>query len=555
MKLDEQVRVMQAAAAQGQTVARLHTGDPSIYGAILEQMRELDRLNIAYSIVPGVTSAFAAAAALGLEFTVPGDTQTVMFTRLAGRTPVPNTENLRSLAAHRSSMAIFLSAGMAGQVAAELAAAGYPADTPVAVVFRASWPDQLILRGTLADIAAKVDQAEITHHALIIVSPGLKAAARAESAPDSHLYGAAFDEADRAPTTAIISLTRAGTQTGQKLHSLLPHSVLYAPARFVDQPAEDIIPYTTSVRQTLQSAFQEHRALVCLMATGIVVRDLAPLLRSKHQDPAVVVLDEQGRHAISLLSGHKGGANALAGQVAHLLSGAAVLTTASDGQGLPALDLLGQDEGWRISRGEQMTAVIGALVNGEAVGVIQNAGSQSWWPDSPPPNLTRHPSLNSLREQKPAAALIITHQVVPPTVFEAIPHTVVYHPPCLMVGVGCNRGTPAAEILQAIDQTLNDAGLAAFSVAQLATIEDKADETGLLAAAQSRGWPLKLFSRAEIGGVTDVPTPSEWAQRALGVPGVAEPAAMLAARTDLLLVKKRKFPNVTVAVGLVNSGQ
>jgi precorrin-4 C11-methyltransferase len=557
MNLAEQIVVMAAAVQQGQIVARLHTGDPAIYGATLEQMRELDRRNIPYAVVPGVSSALAAAAALGIEFTVPGDTQTVIFTRLSGRTPVPETERLQDLAAHRTSLAIFLSAGMIGRVVEELQAAGYSPDTPLAVIFRASWPDQLIVRGVLVDIAAKVEQAEITHHALIIVSPALHAA-KSEAAPNSHLYGTAMLTAERQSTPAIITLTRQGTQTGLRLHKLLPDSVLYAPAKFVDapiSPSPNLTLYTTSVRQVLQSAFQEHRALICLMAAGIVVRDLAPLLRSKHSDPAVVVVDEQGQYAVSLLSGHKGGANALARQVAGLLGGTPVLTTASDGQGLPAVDLLGSEWGWIIGRSEQLTAVSAALVNGEPVGVVQEAGEESWRPDPLPPNLTRYASLDALEAAAPAAALIITHREIPAEILEAVPQTVVYHPPCLAIGLGCNRGAPAAEILAAIDQTLAEAGLAADSIRQIATIEDKADEAGLLAACEIRGWELRTFSREEVSAVTDLPNPSAWAQRALGVPGVAEPAALLAAGTDTLLVEKRKFANVTVAVAQLPSIQ
>lgn len=557
MDLAEQVRVMEAAVAKGQIVARLHTGDPSIYGAILEQMRRLDRLNIPYTIVPGVTSAFAAAAALGIEFTVPGDTQTVIFTRLSGRTPVPDSEALAKLAAHRSSMAVFLSAGMIGRVVDELVAAGYSPDTPVAVVFRASWPDQLVVRGVLSDIAARVEQAEITHHALIIISPALSGKAKSRSAPDSHLYGAAMAPVERKPATAIITLTRNGTQTGQKLHRLLPESVLYLPAKFHSPAPQSssarLVPYTTSVRQALQSAFQEHHALVCIMASGIVVRDLAPLLRSKHTDPAVVVVDEQGKFAVSLLSGHKGGANRLARRVAGLLGGVPVLTTASDVQGLPAVDLLGRDQGWIIRRGEQLTALSAALVNGEPVGVVQESGSEAWWPNPLPPNLTRYPSFDALASAAPSAAIIITHRLVPEAVLKAVPRSVVYHPPCLVVGVGCNRNTPAAEINTAIRQTLSGAGLDRHSIAEIATIEDKADEAGLLAVCKEQNWPLRVFSRQEMAAVTNVPNPSEWAQRVLGVAGVAEPAALLAANATTLLVQKRKFENVTVAVAQKSS--
>ena len=141
---------------------------------------------------------------------------------------------------------------------------------------------------------------------------------------------------------------------------------------------------------------------------------------------------------------------------------------------------------------------------------------------------------------------------MPQDILAVVPQSVIYHPPCLAVGVGCNRGTPAEEIEQAIDQTLADAGLDGRSIDQLATIEDKAGEMGLLAACQRRNWRLKIFTRQEIAAITTIPTPSVWAQRVLGVPGVAEPAAMLAAHTESLLVEKRKFPNVTVAVAVVN---
>jgi len=552
MKLEEQVEVMRRAAEQGKTVVRLHTGDPSVYGATLEQMRGLREHGISYAVVPGVTSAFAAAAALGIEFTVPGDTQTLILSRLSGRTPVPESESLGKLAAHRSSMALFLSAGMTGRVVEELYAAGYEPGTPVAVVFRASWPDELILRGTLADISDRVREAEITHHAVIIISPALKD----EPAEDSHLYGTAFDRAERKSTTAIITLTLGGTRTGEKLHALMPGSVLYAPARFVEGAADDLVSYETSVRQTLQSAFAGHDSMVCIMASGIVMRDLAPLLKSKHTDPAVVVLDERGQYAVSLLSGHKGGANELARRVADMMGGTPVLTTASDVLELPAFDLLGPEYGWQLDRGEHLTALSAALVNGEPVGVVQECGDESWWPDPAPPNLTRYPSVDALMDAAPSAALVITFRAARQDVSDTVMHTVVYHPPCLVVGVGCNRGTFADEIVASVTETLQDAGLDARSVREVATVEDKANEAGLLAACEMLGWSLRVFRREEIMEMSEVPpNPSEWAMKVLGVPGVAEPTAMLGAESDSLLVEKRKFQNVTVAVALKRGGE
>lgn len=552
MSLDEQISLMGAAARRGQRVVRLHTGDPAIYGATFEQMRRLEAEDIPYRIVPGVTSALAAAAALGIELTVPERTQTVIFSRLSGRTKVPEREALRRLASHRSTLVLFLSAGMIERVVAELTAAGYAPQTPIAVVFRVTWPDERIIRGTLADIGARVRAAEITHHALIVLSPALDEQVAA-GAPDSHLYTTAQAPPATKRTAAIISLTRGGTATGKRLLVAMEDAVLYAPARFLDSRSEAngagrVQGYEISVRQVLQSAFQSHTALVAIMASGIVVRELAPLMRSKHADPAVVVLDEAGRYAISLLSGHRGGANRLAQRVAVLLGGTAVLTTASDVQGLPAIDMLGEEEGWRLERSDGLTAVSAALVNGDPVGVVQEAGSESWWPEPPPPNLTRYPTLQALEEATPAAALLITPRQVPPALLAALPATIVYRPPCLVVGVGCRRDTPAAEIEEAVLASLNRAGLSAASVCLLASVQDKADEVGLLATARTHGWPLRFYRREELAAAGPLPNPSPNAQRALGIPGVAEPAAMLGAGARDLLVEKQKSANVTVAV-------
>ncbi|GFE56505.1 precorrin-4 C(11)-methyltransferase [Geobacter sp. AOG1] len=175
MTLEETTVVLAQAAADGRRAVRLHTGDPSIYGAIQEQMAELDELGIGYEVVPGVTSAFAAAAALKQELTLPEVSQTVIITRLAGKTPVPEREQLRELARSGATMVIYLSVAMIDQVVAELLAGAYTPETPVAVVARASWSDEQVVEGTLADIVAKVQAAGIGKQALIIVGDVLKA--------------------------------------------------------------------------------------------------------------------------------------------------------------------------------------------------------------------------------------------------------------------------------------------------------------------------------------------------------------------------------------------
>ncbi|WP_061321242.1 precorrin-4 C(11)-methyltransferase [Clostridium botulinum] len=168
MTLKEVIKVIEKAHNENKSIVRLHTGDPSIYGAIKEQMDELDKLNICYEVVPGVSSFAAAAASIKKEFTLPGVSQTVILTRVEGRTPVPEKEDLEVLASRGASMALFLSVGMIDKVALKLRK-GYGRNVPIAVIQRATWQDEKVVIGTLDDIAKKVKDANITKTAQILV--------------------------------------------------------------------------------------------------------------------------------------------------------------------------------------------------------------------------------------------------------------------------------------------------------------------------------------------------------------------------------------------------
>ncbi|BAQ12977.1 cobalt-precorrin-4 C(11)-methyltransferase [Clostridium botulinum B2 128] len=168
MTLKEVINVIQKAHNENKSIVRLHTGDPSIYGAIKEQMDELDKLDICYEVVPGVSSFAAAAASIKKEFTLPGVSQTVILTRVEGRTPVPEKEDLEVLASRGASMALFLSVGMIDKVVTKLRK-GYGRNVPIAVIQRATWQDEKVVIGTLDDIAKRVKDANITKTAQILV--------------------------------------------------------------------------------------------------------------------------------------------------------------------------------------------------------------------------------------------------------------------------------------------------------------------------------------------------------------------------------------------------
>lgn len=192
LNLDQVLEILIAGCRANKKVVRLHTGDPALYGAIQEQIEALDAAAIGCAVIPGVTATFAAAASLKQELTLPGVSQTLTLTRLAGRTPVPEKEQLQRIAANGGTIALYLSVGMMDRLIAELLAGGvFTAQTPVAIVSRASWPDEKTVEGTLADIAEKVQQAGITRQALILVGEVLRA--RTQGVPEkSKLYDPQF---------------------------------------------------------------------------------------------------------------------------------------------------------------------------------------------------------------------------------------------------------------------------------------------------------------------------------------------------------------------------
>jgi cobalt-precorrin 5A hydrolase/precorrin-3B C17-methyltransferase len=272
------------------------------------------------------------------------------------------------------------------------------------------------------------------------------------------------------------------------------------------------------LRSALESAFAECDELVCFLATGATVRLLAPLLADKATDPGVVCVDEAQQHAVALLGGHGGGANALARAVAETLPGCTpVITTATDAAGIPGLDTLG----WPV-RGA-VAAVTRAVLDGAPVAL--RAGAR--WPlPAFPPNVS--PTVGVAGESE--YTLWVTDEVIPLGPGEAV-----LRPPSLSVGVGASRGVSGAEVLELVQEVLDDAGLSADSVAELATVDAKADERGLLSAARQLGVALRTYPAERLSGVA-VPNPSQAPRTAVGTPSVAEAAALVAAGEDAALV-------------------
>ena len=297
----------------------------------------------------------------------------------------------------------------------------------------------------------------------------------------------------------------------------------------------EIVPVERGIAATLAAAWPRYDGLVCIMAAGIVVRALAPLLEDKERDPAVVVVDERGRHAVSLLSGHLGGGNELARRVAASSDGQAVITTASDVLELAPLDLWAAAQNLVAADRRTMTRASALLVNRGELRVYSETAVAGL-----PPGLT-------LAQQPETAELVISCRAAWPE------PTLLMHPRQLVVGIGCNRGTPAEELAAALNELLSAEGLAPAAIRNLATIDLKQDEPGLLAMAEQNGWPLEFYRADQLNRkMAGITPPSPEVMKATGAGGVAEPAALLSSGAAQLMTRKRKWKNVTLALAKAN---
>jgi len=341
--------------------------------------------------------------------------------------------------------------------------------------------------------------------------------------------------------TRVVALTPQGAALAKNLCRELPGAVSWLPRTLA--AGDPRIHNFERVATVFQEAFQQGENLVCIMAAGIVVRGIAPHLQGKATDPAVVVLDEAGQFAVSLLSGHLGGANELARQVAQILQATPVITTASDVRGLPALDLVAERAGLIIEDLAAVSQVQVSLLSGLKLCLVDPDGYLAPVAEEYPTLFLRENHLDTALAGGWAGVYVGFRERVWPK------HWLVLRPKNLVLGMGCHKGTPAAEILAFIKDTFKQERLSLTCLKALATIELKRDEPGLKEAAARLGVEFLWFTKQELEKVK-VPNPSEQVVRLVGAVSVSEAAALKAARGPLVLAK-RKVPHATLAVARV----
>lgn len=343
---------------------------------------------------------------------------------------------------------------------------------------------------------------------------------------------------------AVYAITRHGVEVAARLCDKLPGADLFvsesrrpfAPANARSLPLP-MGPYLAEI-------FAAYECHVFVISVGAVVRLIAPLLRDKKVDPAVVCVDDDGRFAICVLSGHVGRGNALTARVAEALGAQAVITTASDVRGTLTVDILGRDLGWTLDDPDRnVTRGCAAVVNGAPVAFVQETGEPDFWPEERPlpEGVSYATELDEVDPSRFEVLLVATDREFRDTHPDHWKNAVIYRPRSLVLGLGCDRGASPEMVERGVMRFLGEHRLSPKSVKAIATIDRKRDEPAFLALSGRFGWPIWTYSAAELDAVPGTENPSATVKRHVGARGVAEPAALRGAGARRLLVPKQIY--------------
>ena len=368
---------------------------------------------------------------------------------------------------------------------------------------------------------------------------------------------------DTRRTFAVYAITRHGVEIGRRIAEALPGADLLVSQKLSALAPANARLFPLPMGPLLEETFLRYDAHIFVISVGAVVRMVAPLLRNKKVDPAVVCVDDAARFAICVLSGHVGRGNVFTDRVAAALGAVPVVTTASDVLGTLTVDILARDLGWSLDDPDRnVTSACAAVVNEARVLFVQETGEPDWWPLEKvlPKGVEYQTSLDGVDPDAWEMLLIASHRNLAQSHPEHFARSVVYRPKSLVLGIGCDRGTPLALVERGIASTLAAQGLSDKSVHSLATIDKKGDEPALLELCAKRSWPLRTFTAEvldELGASEGVENPSERVKSFVGTRGVSEPAALLAAGATRLLVPKQRYTedgagrSMTLAVAVI----
>lgn len=344
---------------------------------------------------------------------------------------------------------------------------------------------------------------------------------------------------------SVLAITKNGINSGQTLKEFFPEWTIFAPSKFSNQN-DSITWYSEPTSEKIVELFKNNDALICLFSLGAVIRLIAPHLRDKKTDPAVIVIDDKTNFVISVLSGHIGGANELTEKIAEKLQAQPVITTAADVNKTIAVDLVGRDFGWKIEDDSNVTKISAHMVNEEPIGVFQDVGERNWYKQLPK-NVSLYNSIEELENSKSKANLIISDKIIED---DLTSDSVIYRPPSLVIGIGLHWDTSKEIIMEGIKDCLEKFKLSSKSIAKLVSIKKPEDVQGLIDAGKEIGIPVEYVERENLAKVT-TPNPSDMVKSFEGTASVSEAAAILVSNGKLIVEKQKFPPNLTIAIARI----
>ena len=345
--------------------------------------------------------------------------------------------------------------------------------------------------------------------------------------------------------TAVLAITKNGVNIGQNLKELFPDWSIFAPAKFSNENS-GIIWYSEPTSEKIIELFKNNNALVCLFSLGAVIRLIAPHLKDKKTDPAVIVIDDKTNFVISVLSGHIGGANELTQEIAEKIGALPVITTAADVNKTIAVDLVGREFNWKIDDDSTVTKISAHMVNEEAIGVLQEVGNKKWYKELPK-NVTVYDSLEDLKKSKSKAHLIISDKIINDDLAK---ESVIYRPPSLVIGIGLHWDTSKETIKEGIEYCLKKFKLSSKSIAKLVSIKKPEDVQGLIDIGKEMGIPVEYVDREDLAEII-APNPSDTVKAFEGTASVSEAAAIKISGGELIVEKQKFPPNLTIAIARI----
>ena len=346
---------------------------------------------------------------------------------------------------------------------------------------------------------------------------------------------------------AVLAITKNGIDMSLRIKEHFSGFEIFAPVKFSNNNGK-IQWYDESTTQKIVDLFKSNDGIVCLFSLGAVIRLLAPHIKDKKTDPAVIVIDDNANFVISVLSGHLGGANELSNEIAEKIGSTPVITTAADVNKTIAVDLVGKEFGWKIDDDSNVTRISAFMVNKEKIGIFQNIGKKEWWKGKFPENITFFSNIEDLKASESKGYLIITNDQIDDE--SVLKNSVVYRVPDLVVGIGLHWDTSKETILDGVNETLKKFELKQKQIARLVSIKKDKDVIGLIELGREMNIPIEYIDREELATIT-APNPSETVQAFEGTASVSEAAAIKSSKGELIVEKQKFPPNLTVAIARI----